>query len=158
MLRLRVSKARWQLWLFDEERLLFSCPVGLGRSPLGHKQREGDGRTPEGCYRICTRNAQSRFHLALGISYPNAADARAALARGEIMHAQAEAISAAEAAGQRPPWDTPLGGQIMHHGQKPGAESQACQDWTAGCINLADPDMEQLWELCPLGTEIEILP
>ena len=153
-----IEKAPRQLSLYQGGQLLFRCPIGLGSAPLGHKTREGDGRTPEGRYMICTRNPESRFHLALGLNYPNAADAQAALAAGCISPEAAAAIIAAEQAGKRPPWDTPLGGQIMIHGQRPGQEERAGSDWTAGCISLANEDMERLWQLCPLGTPVQILP
>ncbi|UCG47337.1 MAG: hypothetical protein JSU94_17820 [Phycisphaerales bacterium] len=41
---------------------------------LGPKLREGDGQIPEGLYRIESLNPNSRFHLALRLSYPNAFD------------------------------------------------------------------------------------
>jgi len=37
--------------------------VALGREPVGHKVREGDGRTPEGRYTIDRRNPRSAYHL-----------------------------------------------------------------------------------------------
>jgi len=40
----------------------------------GPKRRQGDMQVPEGCYRITAFNPQSRFHLSLGLDYPNAAD------------------------------------------------------------------------------------
>ena len=157
-----IEKAQRQLSLYRGDHLFFRCPIGLGFTPQGHKTREGDGCTPEGHYLICTRNPESKFYLALGLNYPNAADALAALAEGRISQKEAAAIIAAEQAGQRPPWDTPLGGQIMIHGQrpwqKPGQEYLAGSDWTAGCISLANDDMERLWQLCPLGTPVQILP
>ena len=158
MLHILIEKAKRQLSLFDGAELLFRCPIGLGRSPEGHKQQEGDGRTPEGEYFVCSRNPQSRFHLSLGLSYPNARDAEAALAEGRISPEQAARIREAEQLGTRPPWDTSLGGQIMLHGQRPDAPEAVKEDWSAGCIHLRNADMEQLWQLCPLGTRVSIRP
>ena len=41
---------------------------------LGPKRRQGDRQIPEGAYRINRFNCWSRFHLSLGINYPNASD------------------------------------------------------------------------------------
>lgn len=132
--------------------MLAEYPIALGGQPLGHKQREGDGRTPEGSYAVCVRNEQSNYHLALGLSYPNTQDADAALADGRITWDQREAIAQACAAGHRPPWDTPLGGAIMIHG------GGIARDWTAGCIALENDAMDALWNLAGLGTAVCILP
>ena len=56
------------------------------------------------------------------------------------------------ARGERPPWGSPLGGEIYVHG------GGLAGDWTAGCVALADADAERLYALAPLGTEILILP
>src|SRR6478752_1747641 len=56
--------------------------IRFGDVPTGHKQFEGDERTPEGSYRISGRNAASAYHLSLRISYPNAADRAHAKAKG----------------------------------------------------------------------------
>ncbi len=158
MIELRVYKSRRLLEAAEAGRVLFRVPVTLGSAPLGHKQQEGDGRTPEGRYRVCTRNEASRFHLALGLSYPNAADGEAALAAGRISAAQADDIRAAEENGKRPPWDTDLGGAIMLHGQRPDTAWDPEDDWTAGCVSLRNEDMDRLWALCPLGTPVTIFP
>ena len=91
--RVVVDKAVRTLTLVREDRVLKTYRIRLGRNPSGAKTREGDGRTPEGDYRIDHRNPRSRFHLALHVSYPSPADARRAAAAG-----------------------VPLGGDIMIHG------------------------------------------
>ena len=144
------SKRRLTLTRADESDLIFS--IVLGKCPEGHKMREGDFRTPEGEYYVCTKNAKSKYHLALGLSYPNPSDADDALKRNELTPAQHEAILAAHAAGRRPPWDTPLGGFIMIHG------GGTASDWTAGCIALENADIETLFALCPMGTKVLIVP
>ncbi len=147
-----IEKSKRTLTLHRQDAPSLIFPIALGRCPEGHKEREGDGRTPEGVYYICTRNEKSKFHLALGISYPNPQDADAALNAGAITPGQHQAIHASHAIRRRPPWDTPLGGFIMIHGG--GTQS----DWTAGCIALSDSDMDILFSLCPMETEVHILP
>ena len=147
-----IEKSKRLLTLVREGGSDFTFPVALGKCPEGHKLREGDFRTPEGENYVCTKNEKSKYHLALGLSYPNPTDADAALERGEITVSQHESILAAHEAGRRPPWDTPLGGFIMIHG------GGLASDWTAGCIALENKDVEILFSLCPLRTRVLIIP
>jgi murein L,D-transpeptidase YafK len=111
-------------------------PVGTG-GVEGPKRRQGDRRTPEGWYRTADKPA-SQFAGAIRIDYPNADDARAALADGVIDAATARRIEAASAAGTQPPQDTPMGGLILFHG------GGASTDWTLGCVALDDADRDAL--------------
>src|SRR5262249_20363394 len=113
--------------------ILRAYRVSLGREPQGHKQREGDGRTPEGSYVIDRRNPQSRYHLSLHISYPNGEDR-----------------TRAQELGVEPR------GDIMIHGLKDGERRQ--DDWTQGCIAVTDEEMDEIWALVPDGTPIAINP
>lgn len=126
------------------ERLLIAYRAGqpirayrgiqFGDEPMGHKRFQGDERTPEGRYTIDWRNPQSRFHLSLRISYPNAAD-RAHAARY----------------GRSP------GGDIFIHGQPNQLPvGRMRDDWTDGCIALSNAEIEELWQLVPDGTVIDI--
>ena len=55
-------------------RYVRSFPIlGTSGGP-GPKLREGDGQVPEGIYRVESLNPNSRFHLALRVSYPNEFD------------------------------------------------------------------------------------
>jgi len=150
--RLVVKKSQRLLEMWRGDSLVDSFPIGLGWAPEGHKQAEGDGRTPEGEYYVCVKNANSSFYLSLGISYPNKADAAAALADGRIDQATHDAIARAIDAGRKPDWYTPLGGEIMIHGC--GGSS----DWTAGCVAVDNEAMDILFAACPVGTAILILP
>ncbi len=147
-----IEKSIRRLTLTKDDGSLLVFPIALGRNPTGHKEREGDNRTPEGEYSVCTRNDRSKYHLALGLSYPNPIDAAAALESGLIVPSQQAAIISAHESCCRPPWDTPLGGFIMIHGG--GIDG----DWTAGCIALRNEDIETLFALCPMGTAVKILP
>ena len=138
-------------------QILLTCGIGLGPNPLGHKTCEGDGKTPEGRFAVCTRNAESKYTLFLGLNYPSMNDAQAAYACGLITAPHLQAVNAAHAIGHRPPWDTPLGGQIGIHGG--GIENDGrLADNTAGCIALCDADIRRLWLLAPIGTPVIILP
>lgn len=110
--------------------------IKLGAEPKGHKQFQGDEKTPEGVYRINGRNPGSRYHLSLRISYPNAADRRHAAAQG------------------RDP-----GGDIFIHGQ-PNASilPPLPHDWTDGCVALSNTEIAEVWRLVKDGTKVTIRP
>ena len=54
--RLVVYKSKRTMSAYSQGRLLKTYPISLGKQPVGHKQFEGDGKTPEGKYRINERN------------------------------------------------------------------------------------------------------
>lgn len=135
--RVVVVKSAHTLTLYSRGQVLKSYKVALGRGQAGAKDHQGDHKTPEGEYILDQKNAHSRFHLALHVSYPNAADQQ---------HAQKE--------GRDP------GGAIMVHGVARGfgwlgsLEHQI--DWTDGCIAVTNSEIEEIWRLVPVGTPIEI--
>lgn len=135
----RVSKGQRTLELLSGETVVKTFTIALGANPVGHKQQEGDERTPEGRYVLDYRNPNSQYYKSIHVSYPNAAD-------------QARA----RAAGRKP------GGDIMIHGQKNGFSGMSRltqkMDWTNGCIALHDADMEYVWQKVKNGTPIEIKP
>ena len=123
--------------------------MSLGFTPEGHKQREGDGRTPEGRYHIYTKNPKSQFYLSLGISYPNAADAKAGLDAGIIDQAAYNRVLKNPS---WPPSNTGLGGLIFIHGGGVGS------DWTWGCVALENEHMKYLFDRIQTGAAVLILP
>jgi murein L,D-transpeptidase YafK len=135
----RVLKSEHKLQLMAAGKIMHEFKVALGSNPKGHKQQEGDGKTPEGVYTLDYKKSDSAFHRAIHISYPNGAD-----------------IASAKTRGVGP------GGSVMIHGQKNGLSwlsfiSQRF-DWTNGCIALNNADMEVLWAEIREGTIIEIIP
>ena len=114
-------------------------PISLGKQPVGHKQFEGDGKTPEGKYRINERNPNSGYHKNLGVSYPNEADKAYAAAQGKSP-----------------------GGLIKIHGIKNGwgsiGKRHLQRDWTDGCIAVTDEEIDELYRSVKHNAEIEILP
>ncbi len=130
---IQVHKADRKMYLLHHGRVLESYDIALGFTPEGHKQFEGDGKTPEGAYYITHKNPRSEFHLSLGISYPNVND-----------------VAFARAAGKSP------GGDIFIHGGPNKKVSR--RDWTAGCIAVTDKEMEVIYSMINPGTVIHILP
>lgn len=147
---IKIFKGARRIELWAERKLVKAYKIGLGTSPVEDKEREGDFRTPEGQFYVCTRNEKSKFHLFLGVSYPNQEDAKRGLASGLITQEQYDAIVDAQNKQERPPWNTPLGGEVGIHGH--GSSS----DWTWGCIAVENQEIEELWLACPMKTPITI--
>jgi lipoprotein-anchoring transpeptidase ErfK/SrfK len=153
--RVLVEKAGRRLTVYDGDRPVKAYRVDVGRSP-GDKHREGDMRTPEGTFYICVHNEHSKYTRSLGLSYPNIEDARRGLRDGLITRAQYNRIVEAIRDGRQPPWNTPLGGEIMIHGN---SRNQPGKEWTAGCVGLIDNHhILELFRRLPSGTRVVIRP
>ena len=137
--RVLVRKSARSLELYRGGELLRSYRISLGRHPLGHKQQEGDGRTPEGHYVLDYRKADSTFHRALHISYPSPNDVASAKAR-----------------------NVAPGGLIMVHGLRNDlgflGRLHRMRDWTDGCIAVTNSEIDEIARVVPDGTPIEIEP
>lgn len=135
--RILVVKSEHTLTLLSHGKAIRVYRVALGSGGMGPKDHESDRKTPEGTYIIDRKNTQTLWHLTLHISYPNTADrARAA----------AEHLSP--------------GGDIMIHGVPKEYEYLGAMvlnsDWTYGCIALSNPELDEVSQLVPIGTPIEI--
>lgn len=135
--RVVVNKGARQMYLFSGKRALKVYPIGLGTYPVGDKEYEGDGKTPEGLYYIDRRNPDSRYHLSIGISYPDERDIARAAEQG-----------------------LQVGSDIFIHGQGPEGRvlAQRERDWTVGCIAVTDEQAEEIYAMVEDGTPIYITP
>lgn len=130
-----ISKQKRKMWLMHDDKVLKKYPIDLGFAPQGHKQFEGDGKTPEGTYYIDRRNPNSSFYLSLGISYPNIND-----------------VNFAQAAGKS------AGGDIFIHGMPNTKKKGPRPDWTAGCISVQNKHIEEIYAMVKNGTYVTIHP
>ncbi|MDH4109138.1 MAG: L,D-transpeptidase family protein [Gammaproteobacteria bacterium] len=134
-----VEKKKRKLHLVRDGVPFRSYDIALGTSPEGHKEQEGDSKTPEGTYLLDMRNPDSDFFLSIHISYPNTHDRHKAASNG-----------------------VDPGGQIMIHGQPNiptySAGYYKSSDWTNGCIAVSNSAMIDIWLMTPDNTPIEILP
>ena len=134
-----VDKSDRTLTLVQRGQIIKTYKVTFGRQPSGRKEWEGDDRTPEGRYVIDHRNLQSKYHIALHVSYPNAEDTR----RARAAH-------------------TSPGGEIMIHGLRKGfgwlGRLHRMVNWTHGCIAVTDDEIEEIAREVPNGTPITIQP
>ncbi len=133
-----VYKGERKMLLMHGDSILRTYKISLGLNPIGHKERAGDFRTPEGRYRLTRRNPRSDFFLSIQVNYPNDADVKHARRNG---------------------WDS--GGSIMIHGLpnqlKHTPAYYASSDWTDGCIAVSNSDMLEIWLLLEDNAPIEIL-
>lgn len=134
-----VFKSHKQLLVYSGGKLLKAYTISLGFCPIGKKELEHDGKTPEGSYFINAKNPHSVCYKNLGISYPNKTD---------ILNARNQ--------GKAP------GGDIKIHGLSNGhgfiGKFHLWLNWTDGCIGLTDTEVDELYEHTPIGTPIEIRP
>ena len=150
--KIYVIKSERRLWLVQNDTLVRDYHVALGYSPVGDKFCRGDGRTPEGEYFICSKNASSRFYKSMGINYPSPRNAESALSSGMISYNEYCSIKCANDAMRQPPANTALGGQVFIHGGGTYA------DWTFGCVALSNSDIDELFSIIQVGTPVYILP
>lgn len=137
--RVVVLKTERRLILMKGDHVLKIYPVALGRYPKGHKQFQGDAKTPEGEYLLDFKLKNSHFYRAIRVSYPNSRD-----------------IARARAMGKDP------GGKIMIHGlpnnMSASRVGHPSLDWTQGCIAVNNQQMDEIWKMVDAGTPIAIHP
>jgi murein L,D-transpeptidase YafK len=134
---IEIQKSKRIMQIYNEGKLLKTYKIALGFSPYGHKEKEGDGKTPEGIYSISYKNSKSRFYLSLKISYPNEFDKK---------NAQIKGISP--------------GGDIYIHGIPIYfswiGKYHTKKDWTRGCIAVTNNEIKEIFNAVLVGTKVEI--
>lgn len=133
----KVDKSERKMYLIENGATLKEYSISLGGNPQGHKEQEGDQRTPEGDYVLDYVKEDSSYYRSMHISYPNQADKQRANSMG-----------------------VSPGGFRMVHGQKNGFGwlSSITQkfDWTDGCIAITNKEMDEFLGLVNVGTKIII--
>lgn len=135
--RIVVEKAARRMVVYRGDTALREYRVALGFAPVGAKVQQGDGKTPEGVFHIDRVNAQSAYHLSLGLDYPQSADRARAAKDG---------------------YDA--GGDIFIHGQPNGLpdDSLLKADWTAGCIAVSNAEIREIFAAVSVGAVVEVRP
>jgi len=133
----KVDKSEQKMYLLDGKKIIKEYDVAFGANPKGHKQQEGDEKTPEGTYTLDYKKEDSSFYRSMHINYPNKMDK---------LNAKKKGVSP--------------GGFIMVHGQKNGFGmlSLVTQqiNWTDGCLALRNSEMDEFMDLVNVGTKIKI--
>lgn len=130
-----IFKENRKMYLMHHAQALAEYDIDLGFSPYGHKQQQGDGRTPEGTYRVNRRNPDSAYHLSVGIDYPNETDRKIAKECG-----------------------VDPGGDIFIHGGPTERADRDKPDWTAGCVAITNREVEDVYAMVRDGTPVHIIP
>jgi murein L,D-transpeptidase YafK len=136
-----VDKSERKLMVYCNGSIVKTFSISLGDSPIGHKKRKGDEKTPEGDYVIDSKAGlgASGYHKNLGVSYPNKKD---------LVNARKKGFSP--------------GGYIKIHGLKNGqgffGRIQRWRDWTDGCMAVTNDEMDDLYKHVKIGTPITIVP
>lgn len=133
--RILILKSARQLLLLNNDKVLKSYDIDLGFAPIGDKKIQGDGKTPEGRYYIDRLNPNSKFHLSLGISYPDTRD-----------------VAEARKLGEEP------GGDIFIHGGPTLYRDRNRKDWTWGCISVSNREIETIYAMVQVRTIVDIMP
>lgn len=138
--KILIHKAARKMYLLSNGKIVKEYDIALGFEPIGAKERQGDGKTPEGLYKISGRNIKSRYHKSLRVNYP---------AQKDLENAKAKGIK-------------DPGGDIMIHGLPNGmgaiGRAHLLRDWTLGCIAVTSDEIDEIWELVPNETPVEIRP
>jgi murein L,D-transpeptidase YafK len=153
----RVFKSERRLELVNENnQVIKTYKIMLGKNPIGHKEQEGDNKTPEGDYILDMKNPQSSFFKSLHISYPNFKDKMKAKLRGvspggDIMihglpNDFKEMTSWLETIGLGDFSDDLIRASITQY------------DWTSGCIAVTDEEIAEIYDLIDVPTKILIRP
>ncbi|WP_205314267.1 L,D-transpeptidase family protein [Pedobacter namyangjuensis] len=126
-----VIKHERKMYLLKDGKTVKTFTVALGKNPVGQKEFEGDGKTPEGIYTLDWQKWNSSTFHSFHISYPNEID---------LARAKTKKLTA--------------GSYIMVHGTSKGVKKR--KDWTNGCIALNNVDMAEFKKIVFQDTQIEI--
>ena len=137
--RIVIVKSTRTMTLMNGGKVPKTYKVALSTHSIGGKERVGDDKTPEGLYTVDWKNAQSKFHLALHISYPNITDRERA-----------------RKLGVNPGGEIEIHGIGAKYGYLGALHRQ--MDWTAGCIAVTNEEIDEIWKMVPVGTTVEIKP
>lgn len=146
--RLVVDKSEGRMWAYEGENEVAVYRVAVGRGGMGPKQWEGDGRTPEGMYRIDERHRSADFYRFLHVSYPEAEDR--------------ERYDALEASGALPMENgraVGIGGAIGIHGTGDGFWRRVfgrSLNRTQGCIMVSNEEAVALYSAVVARAILEI--
>jgi len=137
--RIVVVKKERKMYLYKEGKVQRTIPVSLGKNPLGHKQEQGDYRTPEGEYFIHRKLCSPKYYRSLCISYPRPSDK-----------------ASAEARGVNPGGDITIHAQPKWNADGKGDSYTLARNWTQGCVAVTNEAMKELWYAVHEGVPITI--
>jgi len=138
-----IVKSHYELQVFDGQGWYATYPAVFGNKSLEDKMMQGDRKTPEGTFHIVRKRPHEKWDKIMDLDYPTSAD----MAK----------FNERKAKGLVPRWAKP-GDGIAIHGTWPHDEMTVdnYQNWTNGCISLKCEDMDELYNIAPIGTKVII--
>ena len=142
---IQVRKSERVLLLYEGQQIIRSYPIVLGKDPLWAKLYQGDHRTPEGDYHIIKKYYHPFWSRFMLLDYPTQ--------RNWEIYEWSQDHDALPGHGHSVPG---IGGAIGIHGTEDEALNRSGTNWTEGCISLFNHDVDELYELVPIGTRVVI--
>ncbi len=138
-----VDKSDYELRVYDDNGWYATYPVVFGSKSLDDKMTEGDRKTPEGVYKIASKRPHEKWDKMMLIDYPTKAD------YDKFNQRKAKGLV---------PQNAKIGGGIGIHGtwQRDDMAVDYFQNWTNGCISLKNDEIEELYNIIPVGTPVTI--
>jgi len=137
--RIVVEKKNRKMHLYRGDKKIDTFDISLGKNPDGHKEKQGDFRTPIGTYKITIKKCHPKYYRMINISYPN---------EGDVMIARKK--------GHNPGNGITIHAQPFWNANGKGDKYTLSKDWTNGCIAVTNSSMQKLWASVRNGTIIEI--
>ncbi len=138
-----VIKSTYELKVYDQDGWYGTYPVVFGSKSLDDKMYEGDRKTPEGTYHIATKRPHEKWDKMMVMDFPLASDLE------KFKERRAKGLI---------PKGAKIGGGIAIHGTWPHDDMAVdlFQNWTNGCVALKNEDVDELYPMLPVGTEVTI--
>jgi murein L,D-transpeptidase YafK len=138
-----VIKSNYELQVYDKDGWYATYPAVFGSKSLDDKMMQGDRKTPEGTYHIISKRPHEKWDKIMDLDYPNSDD------MAKFKERKAEGLI---------PKAAKIGDGIAIHGTWPHDEVavDAYQNWTNGCVSLKREDMDEVYDIAPVGTKVII--
>ncbi len=141
---IKIDKSDYKLMVYTSDTLVKSYPVVFGFNAVDDKQKEGDGKTPEGTFKIRDKYPHNKWNKFIWIDYPNETSwKKFNQLKSEGVIKEGETI----------------GGEIGIHGVPEGRDAliENRINWTLGCIALKNNDVDEIYPYITTTTKIEII-
>ncbi len=138
-----INKTKYSLSVFDQKGWLVTYPVVFGSSDLRDKLYEGDRKTPEGNFTIASKRLHPKWDRMMLLDFPTPESYE----KFNVRKSQGIVPASAK-----------IGGGIGIHGTWPHEDFQIdrFRNWTDGCISMRNKDVEELYNMVPVGTKVFI--
>lgn len=143
LLEIVISKSSYRVGVYYRKRLIRSYKAVFGPNPKMDKYMEGDRNTPEGKFTITNKNPGSKYTKFMLLNYPN----DSTYVRFNKLKAAGKIPAAAR-----------IGGDVGIHGIWKGGDDMIDMGvgWTDGCVAIKNKDIEELFSLVGIGTQVTI--